>query len=653
MFLVENSRRVIRSCQSRLFTSLVIVLLGASVVSAVGLRDSSFGAGGRVILPAVTSKAHSIAIQPDGRILASGVIAPNLAVVRFLANGSLDPSFGVGGIVTLGLSGTDIRFATLAVDAVSGKIVVAGGQITSSTFVLARFLSNGTPDTSFSDDGIAAVTIPDQFAQPNSVNVQADGKIVVNTSRAALVESSPALIRINADGSMDTGFGNNGIVIVPVIAFGQDMLVQADGKLLTSGTGFIRRYNSNGSPDMTFGSSGGVPNAIGPVTLLSDGKFYGIDRTNLSAYNLRRYMSDGTADPSFSSNVFLSGGSAIAIRANGEPIVLSNNRIYRFGTTGTLLASVKAPGAIDLALQADGRIVTSGSFPLEADNFAVSRYRELYPDAKSADFDRDSKADLSVFRPGDGGWYVLNSSNGGMVSTTFGIATDRVVPGDYDGDGRVDVAVFRNGTWYLLDSFSSTFRAIAWGTNSDVPAAADFDGDGQADVTVYRNGSWYVLSSLYDSMIFGSWGTAGDIPVPGNYDGLGVINFAVYRPSTGVWYALNDYGEVFARTFGQSGDRPVPADYNGNGRTDFAVFRPGTGTWYSQDLADSAGVFRSTPFGISTDRPAPADYDGDGLTDLGVYRDGIWYMLQSTGGFKFAQWGLAGDVPIPAGYVEH
>ncbi|MEO6393973.1 MAG: hypothetical protein ABIP75_19120 [Pyrinomonadaceae bacterium] len=638
----------------RFIVLLTVLLLPATVTYGVGLRDSSFATGGRVILPALSSKAHSVAIQPDGKILASGVVTPNLAVARFLANGELDPNFGVGGVASLGLAGIDVNFATLALDPASGKIIVAGGQTTSSTFVVARFLPNGTPDTTFSGDGFSVVTIPSQFASPSSVDVQADGKIVVNASRSAMIESSPTLIRLNPDGSLDTGFGSNGMVIVPNIAFAQDMLVQTDGKLLTSGTGFIRRYNSNGTVDQGFGSGGSITNGIGPVTLLSDGRFYGIDRGANLTYNLRRYQSDGTPDATFSSTVNLSGGYAIAIRPNGEPVVLSSNRIYRFNTTGALIASVKAPGAIDLALQIDGRIVTSGSFPLELNNFAVTRYREIYPDAKAADFDRDSKSDLSVFRPASGGWYVLNSSNGGMTSTAFGLATDRIVPGDYDGDGRVDIAVFRSGNWYILDSFSSTFRAIAWGTNGDVPAAADYDGDGQADLTVFRNGDWYVLSSLYGSMIYANWGTSGDIPVPGNYEGWGMNNFAVYRPSTGYWYATGDYaGQVYVRSFGQAGDLPVPADYNGNGRTDFAIYRPSNGTWYFQDTVDPSGVFRSTQFGIATDRPAHADYDGDGISDIGVFRDGTWYMLQSSGGFKFAKWGSAGDVPVPAGYVEH
>lgn len=634
--------------------AVMVLVLNATFTYGVGLRDSNFGAGGRVILPALTSKAQSVTIQPDGKILASGVVAPNLAVVRFLVNGELDPAFGSGGIATIGLTGIEVNFATLALDPASGKIIVAGGQLTSSTFVVARFLPNGTPDSTFSGDGIAAVTIPSQFASPSSVDVQADGKIVVNATRSSIIESSPTLIRLNSDGSLDSGFGSNGMVIVPTIAFAQDMLVQSDGKLLASGTGFIRRYNSNGTVDQGFGAGGSITNGIGPVTLLSDGRFYGIDRGANLTYYLRRYQSDGTPDPTFNSNVNLSGGYAIAIRANGEPIVLSSNRIYRFNTTGALLASVKAPGAIDLTLQADGRIVTAGSFPLELDNFVVTRYREIYPDAQTADFDRDSKSDLGVFRPANGGWYVLNSANGSVDSTSFGLAGDRIVPGDYDGDGRVDIGVFRSGNWYLLDSFSSTFRAVAWGTNGDLPAAADYDGDGQADLTVFRNGDWYVLSSLYGSMIYANWGTAGDIPVPGNYEGWGLTNFAVYRPSTGYWYATGDSpSQIYVRSFGQAGDLPVPADYNGNGRTDFAIYRPSNGTWYYQDTSDSFGLFRSTQFGIATDRPAPADYDGDGKSDIGVFRDGTWFMLQSTGGFKFAQWGVAGDVPIPAGYVEH
>lgn len=100
--------------------------------------------------------------------------------------------------------------------------------------------------------------------------------------------------------------------------------------------------------------------------------------------------------------------------------------------------------------------------------------------------------------------------------TNFGLASDKLVAADYDGDGKTDVAVFRpsNGTWYLLNSRNGQFNAAQFGQMGDVPAAADYDGDGKADFAVFRqsNGNWYKqLSSGGFSAV--QFGLNGDVPI--------------------------------------------------------------------------------------------------------------------------------------------
>ncbi|HEX8733753.1 MAG TPA: FG-GAP-like repeat-containing protein, partial [Pyrinomonadaceae bacterium] len=258
------------------------------------------------------------------------------------------------------------------------------------------------------------------------------------------------------------------------------------------------------------------------------------------------------------------------------------------------------------------------------------------------DFDGDGRADIGVFRQGN--WY-LQQSTAGFAAIQFGISSDKIVPADYDGDGRTDAAVYRDGTWYLLGS-AQGFTAVQFGLASDIPQTGDFDGDGKADFAVFRPsvGTWYLMQSSagFKAVQFGQ---NGDKPVAADFDGDGSTDVAVYR--AGVWYVLQSRDGFKAIQFGIASDKAVAADYDGDGKADFGVFRDGA--WY---LQRSQSGFAAIQFGQSGDIPAPADYDGDGKADFAVFRSGTWYLQQSASGFAGVQFGLANDVPIPSANVR-
>jgi subtilisin-like proprotein convertase family protein len=127
------------------------------------------------------------------------------------------------------------------------------------------------------------------------------------------------------------------------------------------------------------------------------------------------------------------------------------------------------------------------------------------------DFDGDGRADIAVYR--EGAWFILRSSDGGVTSAGWGAAQDIPVPADYDGDAITDFAVYRDGDWFIHRSSDGGVTSVGWGIAQDIPVPADYDGDGKTDIAVYRNGDWFILRSSDGGVTSVGWGIAQDIPI--------------------------------------------------------------------------------------------------------------------------------------------
>jgi hypothetical protein len=125
----------------------------------------------------------------------------------------------------------------------------------------------------------------------------------------------------------------------------------------------------------------------------------------------------------------------------------------------------------------------------------------------------------------------------GSSEIGWGAPQDIPVPADYDGDGKPDIAVYRQGIWFIIRSSDSVQTAVGWGGPDDKPLPVDYDGDGKADPAVYRDGMWFILRSSDGGQTAVGWGgVLSDVPVPADYNGDGKADIAVYRDGT--WFIL-------------------------------------------------------------------------------------------------------------------
>ena len=243
----------------------VSIISGAPIVTVVrynsdGTIDSSFGSGGIATKRIFSSAgAYDVALQSTGKIVTSGFTVNSgtreFGLVRFNTDGSLDTTFNGGGTVATAI-GSDASAFALAIQT-NDRIVAAG--VSNNQFVLARYTVNGSLDSSFGTGGIVK-TIIGGNSQINDVILQSNGKIVA----VGFSANQCALARYNVNGTLDTSFGVGGIVTTAIgtTALASSVALQDNGQIVVAGTSdtgvVIVRYNTDGSIDTAFGTNGMV-----------------------------------------------------------------------------------------------------------------------------------------------------------------------------------------------------------------------------------------------------------------------------------------------------------------------------------------------------------------------------------------------------------
>lgn len=581
-----------------------------------GSLDTTFDSDGLVTTNLGSGDlAESVAIQSDGKIVVVGQYNsgnPDFAVVRYNTNGSLDTSFSGDGIFITAV-GTLYDIATTVAIQTNGSILVGGYSIDAAVvtydFSAIRLLSNGSLDTTFSGDGKVLTGItPNGTGQVGtdygrSIKVLSDGKIILSGDSYFSDGVRFAIVKYNANGTLDTSFDSDGIVntfvsnIVNNSCYG--LAIQPDGKIVLGGRATSRitlaRYNANGSLDTTFDSDGIVTSTIGGITnslsVQSDGKYIVSIGNASNSWGNYRFNNDGTVDTTYGSNggIISQLGSeddyaqAVALQPDGKILVTGSGfgaspfqriAVARYNSNGTLdqtfgnsglALGLNATGK-SIAVQNDGKIIVG--FAL-SNQFGIVRFNStgsidttfgnngyIYTVINSqASVEKilitsDGKilvAGFASFPTTSYDFVLVKYNSDGTLDTSFD--TDGIVTTSFNGsrpeDKCLTMALQANNKIVLAGQSNGDFNYALARYNSDGSLDTTFDGDGKAEV-IFTNASFgaQAIALQNDEKI--------------------VVAGSIYSFSTGYDFAairLNSNGSLDASF---DGDGIVTTSFSGN-----------------------------------------------------------------------------------------
>ena len=417
------------------YVSLLQPLESRQFLSA-GQLDPTFGNGGIVVTDHGLSNASGITVQSDGKILltATGDDPAGTHLARYNADGSLDSSFGDGGVSSwaIGTSGvisdsSSFDLAGSPFVAPDGKILVLNPVVITQTGgrqVISRFNADGTPDTTFGDNGKTVMTWTPTTPPPSgawammtgvrSVHVLDNGDILIARSSGLGIGADLQVVRLTPEGQVDQTFGDDGVASAGGAGVPAALAVEADGKIVVATSQYepfndprtnnyprpqhanIVRFNSDGSIDTTFGAGGRVSEPAAPggdiysheLLIAPDGKIVleGSESDMESSRFVIRYNADGSRDAGFGNQgkqVLLDPTLQIAIEAQGRIVTagyrsIDNNEHYElfsqrlnvdgtfdtgYGDHGTMTLSLGTQSYVAqaLALTADGDLLIAGN----------------------------------------------------------------------------------------------------------------------------------------------------------------------------------------------------------------------------------------------------------------------------------------------------
>ncbi len=523
--------------------------------------------------PTLYDRASGVALQQDGKLLVTGSgrnssFNRDFLLLRYNTDGSLDTNFNGTGVVLTDFSASIDLAQAVAVQA-DGKILVGGIASVGnySTFGLARYLSNGVPDSGFNSTGkITTALTTNVDCSAYDLVVQADGRIVLaGNTRNGSGGSNLALVRYHPNGTLDTSFGGTGKVSIDLGSgydTGNAIALQADGKLLVAGNRTagnsnemaVARLNTNGSLDTGFNTNG---------------------------YRTVRMGSDSTA-------------TAIAVQTNGSIVVGGYGRgavyydfaVFRLLPNGSLDTSFNGTGQKTaslspttdqieaLTIQSDGSIVAAGTAELDGDyDFAVARF--LSNGTLDTTFQGTGTVTTAISTPSDTAFDILQQPDGKLVAVGesidfgFGAVPSRIGMVRYTSEGALDTTFGTAAT--TLDGVSahteggevSLLDADVTVVDPELSTADEFEG---ASIALRRQGTADAADQFHATGLLGALTEGDDLTYNGtsvgtvttHSDGTLVLSFGQGTTAAQVNGILQAIGYTY------SGDAPpttVPIDW--------------------------------------------------------------------------------------------
>jgi uncharacterized delta-60 repeat protein len=592
---------------------------------------------------------------------------------RYNTDGSVDTSFGANGrVVTNFLAGFS-EAAAVAIQS-DGRILAAGSA--GNDFALARFNEDGTPDNTFGADGRVITNLSiDSFDEAFGIAIQPNGQIVV----VGRSDGDFAVVRYEANGNRDLGFGVGGIVITDVgigsADVARDVVIQPNGRIVVAGQAgmdfAIARYESDGDLDITFASAGRVvtdfPGATNDiayrVALQSNGRIVAVGQAGTDVA-VARYQTNGTLDGTFdgdgrvATNVHVDdAGRDVSIEPDGQIVVAGRTgvdlhtdfAVLRYNSNGTLDSTFvmdfgpwgmvrtdfpidRQDEALAVALQPDGRILAVGR---SNEQIALARYLGTDEAPRASDT-------LGLYSPANGAFHLRTVNAAGPADVSFLYGSPGLVPlsGDWNGDNVDTVGVYdpATGVFFLRNSNAAGTGDVSYqfgpGGAALIPLVGDWNGDGIDTAGLYNpaTGNFFLRNSHAAGAAdiayrFGAGGQ-GYRPLKGNWDGVGGDTVGLYQPNSSVFFLRNAHAGGPADVTFQFGAAapntlPVSGNWDGIGGDSVGVYRQTDGAVFLRNT-NNAGVadvaYLYGPPGNNW-TPVTGDWNGPSLSAIAAPGD--------------------------------